>query len=119
MKSFALATFVGAAVAMRPIEFKFMQHLAKFAKSYAEVAEFNARLSFFEEAEALIEASNKAERNFTLGHNQFSDWSDIEYKAILGVSKGVQAEVKYFDESNTLYDEINWVTVGAVTPVKD
>jgi hypothetical protein len=30
----------------------------------------------------------------------------------------VEPEVQIFDESN-LADEINWVTKGAVTPVKD
>ena len=30
----------------------------------------------------------------------------------------VETEVKIFDESN-LADEINWVTKGAVTPVKN
>ena len=117
MKSFAFAATIGAVSAVRPVEFKFMQHLAKFAKSYVEVAEFNARLAFFELAEAEIQESNAAEANFTLGHNQFSDWSAAEYKAILGASPGVEAELRILPETNA--DEVNWITRGGVNAIKD
>ena len=117
MKSFAFAASIGAVSAVRPVEFKFVQHLAKFAKNYVNVEEWNARLAFFEAAEAEIEASNAAEANFTLGHNQFSDWSAAEYKAILGASPGVEAELMILPETNS--DEVNWITKGCVNAVKD
>ena len=118
MKSFALATLAGAAVAIRPVEYKFIQHLAKFAKHYADVHEWNARLSLFEAQDAHIERSNATEKNFTLGHNHMSDWSEEEYKALLGARKVEStAETVIFEETNA--SEVNWVTAGAVTAVKD
>ena len=118
MKSFAFAMTAGAAVAVRPIEFKFVQHLAQFAKNYVDVAEWNARLSHFEAADIIIEASNAIEKNFTMGHNQFSDWSEIEYRTMLGGRKGDNLkEPLILAETNAT--EVNWVTKGGVTPVKD
>jgi len=121
MKSFALALFAGAAVAVKPTEFKFMQHLAKFAKSYLEVEEFNARLAFFEARDAIIEASNAIEANFTLGHNQFSDWSREEYTAMLGAKSPMESNKAptWLAENGDYPSQVNWVDDGAVTPVKD
>merc|ERR1712083_820068 len=56
----------------------------------------------------------------TVGHNQFSDWTEAEYKKLLGY-KGKQTnneKAEILDTSN-LADEVNWVTKGAVTNVKN
>ena len=56
---------------------------------------------------------------FTAGHNQFSDWTHQEYGQMLGLRQTSEnANVKIYDETNTP-DSVNWVTDGAVTPVKD
>lgn len=61
MKSFAFTMSIGAVVAVRPIEYKFVEHLAKFDKSYPDVVEFNQRLALFEAKDAWIEATNAVE----------------------------------------------------------
>ena len=49
----------------------------------------------------------------------FADRTTEEVKKMLGFKKmETTLEPHSFDESN-LADEINWVTKGAVTPVKD
>jgi cathepsin L len=56
----------------------------------------------------------------TVGHNKFSDWTEAEYKKLLGY-KGKQTnneQAEILDTSN-LQDTVNWVTKGAVTPVKN
>ena len=67
--------------------------------------------------------------NFELGHNQFSDWTNEEYVAILtyGASDGDNSEngdyddVFYSDNSDVprIPNYLNWVEAGGVTPVKD
>merc|ERR1712032_1450870 len=56
----------------------------------------------------------------TVGHNQFSDWTEAEYKRLLGY-KGKQTnneEAEILDTSN-LADSMDWRSRGAVTPVKN
>ena len=40
----------------------------------------------------LIREHNASESNFKLGHNQFSDWTDAEFKAIQGYVRGSTEE---------------------------
>ena len=58
------------------------------------------------------------ESNFTVSHNQFSDWTDEEYQNLMNVRHaGNEGEVKTFDE--TTKETVNWVDAGAVNPVRD
>merc|ERR1712080_322694 len=53
-------------------------------------------------------------------HNTFSDWSESEFKQLMGFRGDMVKEEKnigYFEPTNE--DSVNWVTAGAVTPVKN
>ena len=61
-----------------------------------------------------------------MGHNQFSDWTDAEYLAILGYrppgstgsnDEKTERDIKTFDNTD-LPDHVNWVEAGFNT-VKD
>ena len=79
MKAFAATATLGAVSAVKPIEMKYMQHIAQFGKTITDVAEFNLRAGEFQRVDEFIELHNSIEgRNFTLGHNQFSDWTVTE-----------------------------------------
>ena len=129
MKSFALALTVGAVSAITSSELNYINHLAKFGRDIGERSEFEARLARFTEMDNEIVAHNSQNGSFTLGHNQFSDWTHEEYKAILGykkegdhrmdIGRGMKKPVKKFDTSRNSASEVNWVTAGAVTPVKN
>ena len=76
--------------------------------------------------EVINEHNNSNGPNFTLGHNQFSDWSNEEYAAILTYRVSAAKNHKNGDYSNVfdtddadLPDEFSWVEAGGVTPVKD
>lgn len=118
MKAFA-AALAAVASAIDVTELKYMQYLAQFGKNMGSVEEFNQRLVYFGVLDKYIEEHNAEGHSYTLGHNQFSDWSRTEYTSLLGKKATPVTEKTYtiFDESNT--SEINWVTKGAVTPVKD
>ena len=120
MKSFAFAAIFAAANALNSVEYEYMNYLAQYNKVSNDVEEFNFRLSNFAAVDAFIKENNSGSETHVAGHNQFSDWSHAEYKAILGYVRGEAAtkNIKMFDESANA-DSLNWVELGAVTPVKD
>ena len=101
------------------VDFAFIHHVAEHNLSYATVEEFNARKGLFAAKDAIINEINADETNtHVAGHNQFSTWTDSEYKQILGFKAWSQNVVSVEDGVPTA-DEVNWVTKGAVTPVKN
>ena len=121
MKSFAFATVFAAANALSSMELEYMNYLAQYGKQVNGVDEFNGRMDNFAKVDAFIKENNSSNETHVAGHNQFSDWTHAEYKAMLGYSLGeadVKAEPKQFDESKN-DTAVNWVDAGAVTGVKD
>jgi len=118
MKSFALALTFGAASALHGMEFEYMKYVAKFGKVLKTVEEFEQRLVHFIATHHMINEFNESEST-THAHNQFSDWSREEYSAMLGyIPSPSNAPVTILDETKNA-GEVNWVTSGAVTDVKD
>jgi C1A family cysteine protease len=122
MRSFATAALAGlvAATPMTDMEFKFINYVAKFGKSYGTTEEYAFRLEQFAKVDQFIQETNAVEKNFTVGHNIFSDYTHAEYKKLLGY-KPVQT-TSTAEVSNAVPDfatGVNWVTAGAVTGVKD
>lgn len=66
------------------VEREFVQHIAEFGKSYGTKEEYQFRLSLFAEKHAAIAEENSKNGSYILGHNQFSDWTNAEYKKLLG-----------------------------------
>jgi C1A family cysteine protease len=105
-------------------EMAYMRYVTEYGKSYGTKAEFEFRFEQFKKT--LIKMANHNSQNehqSTVGHNQFSDWTDAEYKRLLGYNfmaeKGLRrGELEELDTSN-LEKSVNWVTQGAVTPVKN
>jgi len=56
---------------------------------------------------------------YQIGLNKFSDWSASEYKKILGYKAPTETPKTTILDGVTAPAEVNWVTAGAVTPVKD
>jgi len=101
-------------------EMMYMKYVTEYGKSYGTKAEFEFRLEQFKKTMSKMAAHNMDnDMQSTVGLNQFSDWTEAEYKRLLGFKgKTVAGEAEVLDTSN-LADGVNWVTKGAVTPVKN
>merc|ERR1711957_400891 len=75
----------------------------------------------------LIEEQNSKGESLKFGINQFSDLSQEQYRAAAGLGYIAPAQTsetspflgEHVYSGETLADSVNWVTAGAVTPVKD
>jgi C1A family cysteine protease len=124
MRTFAVATLTAlvAATPMTDIEYRFINYVAKFGKSYGTKEEYSFRLEQFANIEAAIQQSNASEASFVLGHNKFSDYTHDEYKKMLGykaVTTTETADEIVSNDAPSFETGVNWVADGAVTPVKD
>ena len=125
MKHFALSVLVAATAAIGTDELQFVNYAARFNKAYENVEEFTARSESFKHWDRIISEHNSTNgTNFTLGHNQFSDWTDDEYEAILRwVGPKIEIDTRNVKVSDNDFDDppssFNWVDKGFNTPVKD
>ena len=107
---------------LRREDMEFMKYVSEYGKSYGTKAEFRFRQAEFEKKLAAIEEHNsKNEETHSLGLNMFADWTDAEYKRLLGYKpeqKLGASEPVLLDDSN-LAAEVDWRSKGAVTPVKN
>jgi len=70
-------------------------YISEFGKEYATVEEYGFRLSQFVRAHNEILEHNATESSFKLGHNQMSDWTQIEYENILTLQDMPEADKNY------------------------
>jgi C1A family cysteine protease len=119
MKSFVALALAGVCSASQ-LSSKFMEFITVHGKSYGTVEEFEYRKALFAITEDAIQAINSNEANtWVAGHNKFSDWSHEEFSKMHGYipEAHTYTQPTYLPETNA--DNVNWVTAGATTPVKD
>jgi cathepsin L len=110
--------------AITVVEQSFIAHMAEHGLSYGTAEEYNFRLGIYTLKGMEYDRINAdPENTFTVGHNQFSTWTDAEFKKMLGY-KGPQewseehlAEIVELGEPLTA--GIDWRTRGAVNAVKN
>ena len=111
----------------KPVEYnptmgtKYMEYLTHWGKSYMTTEEFQTRKALFIETDAIIEAHNKTDSRFKLGHNKFSDYTEHEKSKLSGGAKKYNhvATGPVNVPNDGIPSSVDWREQGAVTPVKD
>ena len=86
MKTYLALALAGVAAGMTTdTDLKFINYMAVHNKQYPTLDDYMMRFEIFQEAEAAIRANEvDPESTHTMGHNMFSDWTDEEFKSIIG-----------------------------------
>jgi len=99
---------------------EFIRYVAKYGKSYGTKAEFEFRSAQFKETLGKIAAHNSENGTSTVGINEFSDKTSAEMSRMLGYKQQPKdLTAAPLLPTDNLKTEVNWVTAGAVTPVKN
>jgi len=119
MKSFAIA-LLATATALDAN--KFMHWALEHGKSYESEEIFYERLANFLVSEAAVNELNRVHTTATFGHNHMSDWTEAEYKQLLGKipsNEEDNSEIDYTWLPETNSSSVDWRKKGAVTGVKN
>ena len=116
----ALLANVSAMELMTEADYQFMSFVSEEGKSYATVAEFNFRKSLFKQRVAEHETHNaNPAATSTMGVNFLTDRTEAEIKMLLGFRASEEPRKEGVFNTTNLAAEIDWVTKGAVTPIKN
>merc|ERR1719174_911370 len=97
---------------------KFVSYIAEHNKSYATSEEFTFRMNQFIEKDNFINEHNAENSSFTVGHNQFSDWTQEEFDQLQGWhASNIPKHYAAWEPTNAT--SVDWRTKGAVTKVKN
>jgi len=102
---------------------EFVHHISEYGHSYGTKEEFEFRFGIYKQKDAEYKKINSnGNLTFTVGHNQFSAWTDSEYKKLLGYrgpkSFAENEEFGTFEEP-LKFATVDWRTSGAVNPVQN
>jgi C1A family cysteine protease len=98
-----------------------MAHIVEYGISYGTREEYHYRFQLFRENLDEVERiNNDQNETHNAAVNYLSTWTAAEKKTLLGYKNDstIVRTPTLLDESN-LADDMNWVTKGAVTPVKN
>jgi C1A family cysteine protease len=115
-------------IGMTDMEFEFAGWTNKWGKRYGTDLERRYRFSVFSENYANIQERNSKSRTFTLGLNAYVDMTNDEFtgKHLTGLKyNNIKTNLRSKVHIDTSYSieslpvEVDWVSKGAVTPVKN
>jgi cathepsin L len=123
MRSFALAVIasLGGAKLFDEVDLAFMNYIAKHNKNYANLDEFNLRFENFAKFDTDIKHFNSIQSDSFHAHNEFSDWTDEERKALTGYVEDGESLLEttpFVNNTVGIPTSINWCTSGACNPIQ-
>jgi C1A family cysteine protease len=101
---------------------EFTKFQDNFNKFYESVEEHEKRFNIFRNNFQEILTHNLNDNNFTLGVNQFSDLTQLEFKQMYHgyqLPQTTTSCAKYASTNSATPESLDWRTKNAVTPVKD
>merc|ERR1712100_43247 len=122
---FALAALLGAASATdMEVENSFLAYVAQHGKSYGTEEEYKFRLNLYSQRVAFVREhnANVTGNEATVGINHMADWTDAEYKRLLGYRQrpsSAQANETFTGDVSAAPDSVDWRAKGAVTAPKN
>lgn len=130
MKGLAVIALVGLAtiglfalhvnIAPTEAENQFASYVAEYQRSYTSQAEYEMRMKIFTDNLKVIEEHNAKGLSWQLGVTPFADWTQEEFKRLLGY-RPVNQEVERVDPefNGVRATSKDWVKDGAVNPVQN
>jgi C1A family cysteine protease len=101
-------------------DYKFINFITRFGKSYGTVEEFNFRAAHFKRTDDSIAQINAEQNTHVAAHNKFSDYTPAEYKRMMGLEGAPTMSSNAVHEvTGTPANNIDWRTTGWLTGVKD
>jgi C1A family cysteine protease len=103
-------------------EHAFMEFINQYRRYYGTKEEYEYRLELFTETYNFVKAHNAGNSSYKVGINKFADYSSYEKEQLNGfipTAESVEGENDDCNEPAEIFESINWVSKGAVTPVKD
>lgn len=100
----------------------FFDYIVSFGKKYVDKEEFARRYGEFRKSLSIILDHNAKKESYSMGLNQFSDWTKAEIDAFLSLKPSEdQGTVSYFQapEGFKRPESISWIQKGAINSVKD
>ena len=84
MKSFAVLVGVASTTSITEAEFRFLNYISTFGKSYSTIEEYSLRLATFIANDNEIKKIKTKQSSFRVAHNKFSDYTESEFRSMLG-----------------------------------
>lgn len=125
MKSFLLMFVLPFSVSAIDMPFleKFENWVDQFKMKFQDKIHFYNVLNKWMTNDKYIDYINNDNREYKLGHNQFSGMDEFDFIQYVIKNQHIRDSPDVWSShqmvNNTLLKEINWVTKGAVTDVKD